>query len=227
MSDRSPGNTGMIGVTGPAGPAEATAALAREVERLRRALDTADIAGLRAELGHLAVTVAGIAEQVAELAETGGGRDRAAPSWLWPLEPAAAGDLLAGLVEWAGHVYVQFPGGRLPSCWLWHPDVVEELVWLWHAWLAAYRSPGANPQRAGDWHDRQRPGVARRIAAATDTCSLREHLTPTRPRAVPTADAAAAVAEWWADPSLPAPVPIDGQITAADAAHATTPGGWR
>jgi hypothetical protein len=205
------------GRTPPPEPAEAVAAIAREVDRLRRKVEEADVPGLRAELGHLAVTVAGVAEQVAELADGGRGREKAAPSWLWPLEPVKAPEVLAGLVDWAGHVYVQYWDGRLPACWLWHPDVVEELVWLWHAWLAAYRSPAATPSRAADWHDRQRPGAARRITAATETCSLHAHLSPAPPPAVPTGDAAGAIGRWWAERDGAAPTPTAEQLAAADA----------
>ena len=222
MSDRA---ASPPGISGPPDPADAVAALAREVERLRRALDEANVPGVRADVGHLARTVAGMAEQVADLA--GAGRDRAAPSWLWPLDPGAAGDVLAGLIEWANRVYVQFGDGRLPACWLWHPDVVEELVWLWHAWLAAYRSPGASPQRAGDWHDRQRPGVARRISAAVGTCSLHAHLEPEPAPRVPTVDAVASIAAWRAEPESSAPVPTGDQLAAADSAYAPASGRWR
>lgn len=75
-------------------------------------------------------------------------------------------------------MYVRFPEGSLPGCWLWHPDVVEELLWLCEAWEVAYRGPEASVQRAGDWHDRLRPGVARWARRAAEDCSLRTHLEP-------------------------------------------------
>lgn len=230
------------GRTAPPAAAEAVAALARQVDRLQRALDTADVPGVRDELRALAVTVAGLAEEVADLAATGPGRERPTPSWLWPVDPGdpglaagVAGQLLEELIGWAGRVYVQYDGGRLPECWLWHPAVVEELVWLWQAWRAAYRGPGASVHRAADWHDRQRPGVTRRIAAAAGSCSLREHLDSGPGPVVPTAGAAVAVAGWRADPAGPAPVPTAEQIRAADAAvgnsssgySASASGGWR
>lgn len=209
-------------------PADVVAALARQVDRLQEALTAADVPALREDVQGLAVTVAGLAEQLAELAEAGAGREQPAPSWLWPVDPGdpaaaadVAGQLLAGLIEWAQRVYVQFEDGRLPECWLWHPAVVEELVWLWRAWRAAYRGSAATVQRAADWHDRQRPGVVQRITKAAGSCSLRSHFDPAPERAVPTADAAPAVAAWRAVPGRPAPVPTGEQVRAADAAIGT------
>jgi hypothetical protein len=222
------------GRTSPPAEADAVSALARQVERLRRTLDAANVEGLRGEVRGLALTVARMAEEVAKLADAGVGREKPAPSWLWPSDASdpqfgalAAEALLDGLVDWARRVYIRFPDGSLPECWLWHPDVVEELLWLWKAWQAAYRDPGASVQRAGDWHDRQRPGVARRIRAAAGNCSMREHLEPASPPMVPVADAIPAVADWWVDPARSAPVPSSEQIRAADAAHRPSAGAGR
>lgn len=219
--DRSPGSTGWdasVGSTPEPAVTEVVAALGRDLDRLRHAVSETDVRALRSELTGLAVTVAGLAEQVAELADAGN-RDEPAPSWLWPLDPGAADRLLAGLVEWARHVYVAFPDGRLPGCWLWHPHVVEELVWLWRAWLAAYRGMAASPQRAADWHDRLRPGVSRRIGAAVGACSLRAHLAPMPAPQVPGADATDVIATWRAEPGRSAPVPTAEQVASADRAE--------
>jgi hypothetical protein len=221
------------GRTPPPTQPDALAALARQVDRLQQAITAADVPALREDVRALDVTVAGVAEQVAELVETGAGKERPAPSWLWPaavddpaLAVSVAEQLLAGLVEWLSRVYVQFDDARLPDCWLWHPAVVEELVWLWKAWRGAYRGSAATVQRAGDWHDRQRPGVVRRIRDAAGSCSLREHLQPSAEPTVPIADAVSAVAAWRAVPGQPAPVPTDEQVRAADAAICSG-GGWR
>jgi hypothetical protein len=215
-------------------PTEALAALAAQIERLRRAQDDADIPGLRCRFSSLTAALAGLAAQVADLADAGASADQPVPSWLRAtaaggdaLTPETARGLLDDLIVWLGAVYVRFPDGALPECWLWHPDVVEELLWLCEAWSAAYRGPGASVQRAGDWHDRLRPGVARRVRRAAEDCSLRVHLDPATPAAVPAADAASTIAKWWAGSRGPAPVPTEQQIRAADAAH--RPGGpaWR
>ena len=207
------------GPTEPAPPAAAVAALARQVERIERSFHDADLDGLRGRVVGLGSALAGLAEQVAELADAGE-PERPAPSWLWPgggFTAGAAAALLDQLVEWADRVYLRFPDGQLPECWLWHADVVEELVWLWKAWEAAYRGPRASVQRAGDWHDRLRPGVSRRIGAAGD-CSLREHLAPSPRAGVPAADAVPAIAAWAADPAGSPPAPTGAQVLAADAA---------
>lgn len=213
------------GRTPPPAPPDAVAALARQVGRLQETLTAADVPALREDVQSLTGTVAGLAEQVADLAEAGAGQERPAPSWLWPAEVddpalavAVAGQLLDGLIGWVRRVYVQFDDARLPECWLWHPGIVEELVWLWCAWRAAYRSRAATVQRAADWHDRHRPGVVRRIKETAGSCSLREHLEPHPEPTVPTADAAPAIAGWRAVPGEPAPVPTGEQIRAADAA---------
>jgi hypothetical protein len=199
------------GRTPPPETADALAALARQLDRLE---------GKVAKLDGLTFTVAGLAEEMAELVRAGGGAE-AAPSWLWPVDPMELDDaesVLGQVMRWAGRVYLRYDDGALPECWLWHPDVIEELVWLRSAWQAAYHGPAASVARAGDWHDRQRPGVIRRIRAAAGSCSLREHLEPAPAPVVPVADAAAAVAAWWAE-SGPAPVPSGEQLLAADGVH--------
>jgi hypothetical protein len=214
--------------TGPGPGAEspgALAALAGQVDRLQRLVE-AEVPALRAAVDELAGLVEGLAAQVDELADSGGGRERPAPSWLALADPGMAPELLAGLIGWLGRVYLAYEDGSLPECWLWHPGVVEELVWLRHAWTVAYFGRSASVARAGDWHDRQRPGVVRRIAAAMKAagpggigCALRDHQEQERPvdRPVPAADAAAVIAAWWADTNRPAapPAPTARQLAAA------------
>ena len=200
-------------------PAEAIAALAGQVDRLETRIDRYDVDGLRGDLRGLATTVAELAEGLAEAAVAS---DEPAPSWLWPLEPADPVEFestLAQLVRWLRRVYLRYTDAALPECWLWHPDVVEELVWLRGSWAAAYHGSTASVQRAGDWHDRLRPGVVRRVRSAASSCSLREHLDPAPVPVVPVADAAPAIAAWWADPTGSGPVPTGEQIRTADAAH--------
>lgn len=209
------------GRTPPPQPADAVAALARQVGRLEARLDGYDFDGLRGDVRGLATTVAGLAD---ELAEAAAGSDEPAPSWLWPLEsPDAveAESVLAQLIRWIRRVHLRYADAALPECWLWHPDVIEELVWLRGAWQAAYHGPMASAQRAGDWHDRLRPGVVRRVRACAGSCSLREHLDPLADPAVPAADAAPAIAAWWVNPGGPAPGPTGDQLLAADAALRT------
>ena len=47
----------------------------------------------------------------------------------------------ATLAGWVAGIYLRYldAAQSLPECWLWHPEVVEELLWLHTAWLHAYR----------------------------------------------------------------------------------------
>jgi len=192
----------------------AVAGLAREVESLRRTMATAD------EVDRLAWVVADLAEAVDS---TTGGAPMRVPSWLAiEDDEQTTRPVLEDLVGWMGTVYLRFADAArtLPECWLWHPDVVEELVWLMHAWLAAYQGDTAGVRAVGDWHDRHRPGVVRRIGDYARACSLENHLPDRATTApiVPVRDAAAAIALWWAQARDDrAPAPTDDQMVAAAA----------
>lgn len=116
-----------------------------------------------------------------------------------------AHQLLAELVDWMQRVYLRYPDAAqgLPDCWLWQPDVIEELLWLQQAWLAAYHDEPAPITAAADWHDRYRPTTVRRITAAAGRSSLENHQPrdddqpiPGAPE-LPLADAVAPMASWW------------------------------
>src|SRR5688572_9704531 len=119
-------------------------ALAREVERSRR-----EIAELDALMRQLAGDVASLARAVStqltnpppapphpgEEAGEEAGEPGRPEVWSWLLaagqvDPELAADDTTGLVEWVDRVYLAYPGVALSPCWLWHPDVVEELRWL-------------------------------------------------------------------------------------------------
>lgn len=194
----------------------AVAGLAREVDALRRALG--ELTGLPGRVDDLTATVSRLSDTVAAALSRPG--PKPAPSWLSaPADPAGLGELLDGLCAWLHVVLLRYPDAvvALPECWLYHPDVVEELVWLMHAWLDAYQGQTASVQAAGDWHDRQRPGVVRRIKAQAGSCSLLRHVTrpdrdqrPAGAVPVPGTDAVASIADWWAqrrDEPAPEPAP--------------------
>ena len=122
-------------------------------------------------------------------------------------DPALAAAVLDELVGWLAAVYLRYPDGadHLPECWTWHPDVVEELLWLMHAWAAAYQGPQASVALVGDWHDRHRPGVVRRIRQSAGSCSYEKHQTrsgwDTLSSAAPTVpglEHVGSIAAWWA-----------------------------
>jgi hypothetical protein len=181
----------------------AVAGLAREVETLRSRID--GLVDTPARVDALARLVAQLADTVTAL--TARADVVAPPSWLMlPDDPEQAAQVLDALCAWMARVYLRYPDAAegLPECWCWHPDVVEELLWLMHAWLAAYQGRHASVQLVGDWHDRQRPGVVRRIGKAAGTCSRENHQTrrgwsstPTAAQQVPSVDALDAIAAWW------------------------------
>ncbi|MGH3614419.1 MAG: hypothetical protein ACRDRK_17885 [Pseudonocardia sp.] len=145
-------------------------------------------------------------------------------SWLLISDPELAVTMLAGLVEWLDRVYLRFPHTELGACWLWHPHVIEELLWLRCAHADAYSPETGSWLRAGDWHDRQRPGVVRRVRDALGKCDLSLH-APGRPHGhapavAPLVAHAAQIAEHWATTST-RPEPTAAQLTeAADYATA-------
>jgi hypothetical protein len=200
--------------------AAALAGLAGEVEALRRATDP--LRQLPARVDELARLLARVANELAD--HTAHSGPVAAPSWLMlPADPAIAQQVLGELTGWMGAVYLRYAdaASSLPDCWLWHPDVVEELLWLMHAWATAYQGAAASVALAGDWHDRYRPGVVRRIKATAGTCSLENHPgRAARPDAVgdvPLTEAADGIAAWWATRrDQLAPEPTEQQLATAD-----------
>jgi hypothetical protein len=207
------------------GCSAAVGGLARELEALRRETDRR-VPALAARVENVAGLVARLAQELADrrAAEEAGGP----ASWLaLPAgDTAQAGRLLAGLADWMAVVYLRYTDAAisLPDCWLWHPDVVEELLWLWQAWQGAYTGQDASIGRVADWHDRQRPGVVDRIKNVAGWCSIENHqpghTQPGRPDApaVGGAEAAAAIAAWWATGRTgPPPPPTADQLAAATA----------
>lgn len=198
--------------------AAAVAGLASEVEALRRAVDP--VPGRIADLARL---TADLSAQVRDL--TVAPKPGAMPSWLVaPEDQDLTRALLMELDAWVAVVLLRYADAAvaLPECWLWHPDIVEELLWLMHAWLAAYQGEKASVALVGDWHDRYRPGVVRRVKSLAGSCSLEVHLDrPDRQRssfASRRPDAVEDIAAWWADDrSSRGPEPT--------AEHLASPGG--
>lgn len=196
------------------------AAVARELDLLRRRVDvlSSSVDGVPERVEELAGTVARLSDTLATVAA----RNRApvAPSWLLaPADDGPVAELLDELGGWLGAVFLRYPDGTsaLSECWMWHPSVVEELLWLMHAWCAAYQGSTASVSAAGDWHDRQRPGVVARIRKTVGSCSIEAHQTrpgwpaeSTAPPQVPGLMHMALIVGWWAgnrDKSAPEPAP--------------------
>ncbi|QRP48868.1 hypothetical protein [Amycolatopsis sp. FDAARGOS 1241] len=203
-------------------PDAALAGIAREVEGLRKATET--IPTLFKQVEDLARVVQDLAANIAARPAEG----NAAMSWLvMPDDLQLTREVLDELCGWLREVFLRYAdaAGALPECWLWHPDVVEELLWLMRVWIAAYQDEDASAGRAGDWHDRYRPGVVKRIKQATGNCSLENHQdggSHYRPApTVPLTDAVDQVAAWWATArEVAAPEPTAEQLSAAHVAQA-------
>ncbi|MCE3552836.1 hypothetical protein LWC33_15395 [Pseudonocardia sp. RS11V-5] len=177
---------------------DAVAGLAREVDGVRRLVQP------------LAVRVEDLAQLVARLSSTVASRGQSVPPRSWvsaPVDEEEVHRLLDDVGDWLGRVYLRYADARqtFPDCWCWHPEVVEELAWLMQAWDAAYWADGASVVLAGDWHERLRPGVVRRIRQYAGTCSRDNHRTrPGWPSIdgsaakVPSLDDLTAISEWWA-----------------------------
>ena len=136
-------------------------------------------------------------------------------AWLVAEDTDQARDDLTDLVDWLDRVYVRYPDASLVSCWAWHPAVVEELWWLRCAHHDAYTGPHASYTRAGDWHDRQRPGVAKRLRTWLRDCDLARHQQGLPARMVPLVGSADRIATAWTQQRQP-PTPTPEEITEAD-----------
>jgi hypothetical protein len=202
---------------GESGPDPRVLAMARAFDRTRRKVE-----GLEKNVNQLAADVTRLAGVFTgdhrpggdptggETGEQGAGGPPTVRSWLLGGDPEQAVTDLADLIEWLDRIYLRYPGTELAACWLWHPHVIEELWWLRRAHAAAYHPEDGSWVRVGDWHDRQRPGVVRRVREAIGKCDLSLH-TPGKPQGRPpqvaplAAHAAQIAAAWAADSSRPEP----------------------
>jgi len=206
-------------------------ALARAVDRTGRkvgALDT-QVCQLGADVARVIAVVADIHRPGPYAAPHGDRPDDGDPepdgppavrSWLLAADPAQAAADLTDLVGWLDRVYLRYPGVELAPCWLWHPHVIEELWWLRRAHAEAYHREDGSWLRVGDWHDRQRPAVAKRVREAIGGCDLTLHTDGQRhghaPQVAPLAAHAAQIAAAWSTAST-RPSPTPGQLDEAAA----------
>lgn len=205
-------------------PAEgdAVVALGRELDRVADRQ-----AAVERQCGELAYLLEQLAADVATLAtlaaRAGPAQEEAVRSWLLTEDPDQALADLTDLSGWLARVYLRYPDAFLPSCWLWHPALIEELRWLRCAHREAYHDQRGSWQHAGDWHDRYRPGAAKRIRTAYGSCELREH-TPGGSQAhpaprVPLPDAIEPTAAAWTSTPGQPPPPTELQLRRADQHH--------
>lgn len=215
MTTSPPTSPPASGSPGPGEPGEIArpvwAALARDEERTRRRLDALE--SLVRKLGDKLTTVA---DQLTAREPTPGGAatagaERGCRSWLQGGDPERAAADLAELAGWVERVYLAFPDSSLPSCWIWHPDAVEELWWLYQSHIDAYHPVTGSWMRVGDWHDRQRPRVVWRFHKSVAQCAPARHRqdyrSPLRRRTRPAEDSINVVAAWMTD-GRPATAPL-------------------
>ena len=218
----------------------AVVALARSVERTGRRVEALDtlVAQLAADLTTLARALAARTRPGDAPPDAGEGPP-AVRSWLLVDDPDQALADLADLAAWMDEVFLRYRDAQVPPCWLWHPEVIEELWWLYQAHADAYHPETGTWARVGDWHDRQRPGVVRRLRAVAG-CELALHLTdPTNPAwlsgtashvgpppPAPCTDAVAAVAAAWVG-HRGQPEPEPAQLTESHRYGRTSIGGRR
>lgn len=126
--------------------------------------------------------------------------DDGLPSWLVVTDWEQAQAMMDCLAPWVETIYLRWPDASLPSCWALHPHAVEELWTLRCAWYDARTGDGASWLKTQDWHDRQRPSVARRLREGLERCSLLEHEAPQGPAhpVLPGADTLPQVVTAWA-----------------------------
>lgn len=212
------------GGRGDARPDPAVVALGRAVQRALRRIDTVDknVLQLAADITALA---AHLTEHPHDPDDNAADGVPAVRSWLLADAPQfdARADL-AQLIWWVGRVYLRYSRSMLSSCWLWHPEVIEELCWLRGAHADAYHPEDGSWLRVGDWHDRQRPGVERRVNTLLGKCDLSRHAARngrpadvTEPAPAPLAQHADAIAAaWTTHPRTAGPAPNDAQLDQAD-----------
>jgi hypothetical protein len=192
------------------------AALGRELERLTRRVGSLEI-----RIDEFAQLLEQLATDVATLlTRAGPDEDDMVRAWLLTEDPDQALTDLIDLTTWLARVYLRYPDAMLPTCWLWHPALIEELRWLRCTHREAYDPQRGSWQKVADWHDRLRPSAAKRIRTAYGSCELREHTTngsQHRPAPlVPLTDAVEPTARAWTlTPEHPL-IPTELQVRRAD-----------
>jgi hypothetical protein len=234
--EKDPGTAALAAV---AGLARSVEALSRDVAAMktgmRQTASKTAVSRLNDTVASLGNTVAAFEDLLTRIsinrADTGRRRSASESpervrSWLgMPVRDAGSVEIvLSELLPWMECIYLRYATARdtLPPCWLWHPEIVEELLWLMDAWTAAYEGDEASNKLVGDWHDRQRPGVTRRIGEYAPACDVLTHRDAAGQRAitVPLAADADPFVTWWAtarDTNGPAPTPE--QIKAGRRGH--------
>ena len=180
---RAPGRRPMIRRVEPVDHSQALQRLGRDVELLRQ--DVARVSELSDAVtahGRSIDQLAALVSQQAWLVEGGaivardagttpaaGDDEPPAPAWLTIEDPALAITWLNELTVWIPRVWQPYLQTKTPDCWPWHPAVVAEVLVVFHQWQAACLD-GTGPDALASWHDRWRPGAAKRTTTAMAGC---------------------------------------------------------
>lgn len=153
------------------------AAVARMVDRTEKAVgDLSERVGeiddlVDARVGEVSGRVDVLAGEIEQLARrVSPANSPAHPvSWFAQSDPGEARAILADLGVWVAGVFAQYHDSVLRACWPAHPAVVEELLVLRRCHAEAFGERGSW-SAASDWHERQRPGVWRRVKKLLEDC---------------------------------------------------------
>ena len=198
-------------------PMQAVMRLGRDIDRLARRVDAVSrqADGVTPRLDEIAEQVTTLVEAI-DLLSGPKGVQPPVTSWLdlSPEEEAEARSRLLDLAGWLSYVYLRYADAALPSCWAFHPDVVEQLWWLRQLYDCSYHRRGASWAKVADWQQRFRPFVVRWITETHGNCELGRHDPvrgdvpgPTAPE-VPLSAHLDEVARCWTDrrePPIPSP----------------------
>ncbi|MGH3575804.1 MAG: hypothetical protein ACRDUW_28975 [Pseudonocardiaceae bacterium] len=206
------GGPGSAGAGDPREELDPVAALARMVERVQRA---------QAIQGEL---LRGLAGDVTKLIATTPAKQPPPVAWLLTTHPETCLEVLTDLLAWLRDVYLMYPGAVLPSCWMWHPACIEELVCLRQYHAEAYGPPAKGVAKAQEFHERFLPGTVKRLSGTPySDCDLARHQPTgdrlrTQPDPAPLHDSARQIATAWMDQRIPEPT----QMNLSDAKAADT-----
>lgn len=179
----------------------------------------ADLARLGAHAQQLQAAVATAADLADQLNPPGGPAagppPGGAPTWV-DIEPDQAPAVLVDLARWIAAVLgYHRVAEQLHPCWYRHPGLVQALLDVRVAWLAAYRDPaGGRVPAALDWWQRHLPQLDRQVRELLDRCSSGRHEPAGLPPRVGGESTLRGYALWWAadrnpatEPPSPAPAP--------------------
>lgn len=169
----------------------------------------ADLARLGGQVQQLQGAVVAAAELADQLNPPGGPATGPPEVATWvDIEPDQAPAVLVELARWIAAVLgYHRVADHLHPCWYRHPGLVQVLLDVRAAWLAAYRDPaGGRVPAALDWWQRHLPQLERQARELLGGCSSARH-EPAGPPRVGSESVLRGYARWWAADRNPATEP--------------------